>query len=487
MESVDTKTANPIFLGHLSDELEKLFNAGKTAFETGAVSEVKDIDGMGTHILNTDEEKYSAIQLLETIFNFKGVAINEVYKIRGVKMQVDGREVSFPICLPMSKLEALADKASFLESKLSDMGLKFPAQLFQFQSKYKGQNLPGRDFPPPKPQPLEMSDEDYEKYLEQHYKSHGVEKVSDGAAFRQPYPNEKINYREANEEKEGYTNEYFQETLAVHAKGKGETTKAETGKKIKVVATSVKKPTLKEKDKVRNSINWEKVGSFVIKAAAIAGGVYLAGTIFGVNPLGVGMLAVAGASYAVARYIKKRREIAKAKEKLAAEEAEKAREAAEKEAEKAKEKEKEKDKGKAGEGPVVEPPKVDPPKTDPTKRAPGGDTGGTPSGSDPTPPVGPTGKDDDSKPVYNHEDMLLAEEEIGLDATEFARIDSELAIVYNEIQALMGSSDPKDADRLRDLQANLQAKLNERLELTRRLMDRQERLMEDIGISRRSR
>ena len=459
METYDTSKVNKKLNDRINKEIEKMFDAGKTAHDLSAKADIKNIDGIGKYILAEDEEKYDALQRFSELIRFKNVPANELFVINGLKMTIDGREIAMPLVLPLNKLEVLSEQAEYLERKLKDYGIKFPSQLFQFQKKYKKENLPGKDYPPPKPQQFGMSDEDYEKYLESYYKNHGVEKKDDGIAFREPYPHERINYRDGNEEQEDFTNEHFTRLHLIHARGKGESKPAPIGERIRVVASSVRKPSLKDgDDKVKASINWDKVTSIVLKTAALAIGVVGAMAILKPGPITTTLIVTAVAAAALGRFIRRinarRKNLAKAEEKPERPTPSRPEEAGTKS--KTKTKEKDKSSSDRTKGDADEPA--------PTRTAPDGG----------------------SRRKYNHEDMVLAEEEIGLDATEFNRIDSELNAIYQKIQKLMSSTDSKDAEELRNLQALLEEKLNERLELTNRLMDRQERLLDDIGVPRRA-
>ena len=466
METYDTSKVNKKINERINKEIEKMFDAGKTAHELSAKADIKDIDGIGKYILADDEEKYDALQRLSELIRFKNVPANELFKIDGLKMNVDGKEVAMPLVLPLSKFEVLSEQAEYLEKKLKDFNLKFPSELFRFQKRYKKENLPGKDYPPPKPQQFEMSDEDYEKYLETYYKNHGVEKKEDGIAFRMPYPHEKIDYREGNEEKEDFTNEHFSKLHIIHARGRGETKSAPIGERIKVIATSVRKPSLKDgDDKVKASINWDKISSIVFKTVAISAGVIGAMALLKPGPITTTLIVSALGAAALGRYIAKVSRRRKYARRRAEKEEEEEKSAPSKPAEeKAKTKEKEKERTSS------ERTRTTSDEPEPTKTK-----------------IAPSPKESSRTRTYNHEDMLLAEEEIGLDATEFNRIDSELNTIYQKVQKLMSSSDPKDAEELRDLQEQLEEKINERLELTNRLMERQERLLEDIGVPSRSR
>lgn len=459
METYDTSKVNAKLINAITKEIEELFKIGKSTHDLGKDDDLKDIDGIGKYILLTDEEKYDALQRLGELTKFKNVTGDKLYKLNGLTMKIGGKNTTIPLILPIDKFEKLAEQAEFLEHKLKDLNLKFPSQLFQFKKEYKGKNMPGKDFQPPLPQSFEMSDEEYEKYLETYYKTHGVDKKPDGIAFREPYPHERINYREGNEEKEEFTNEYFSDQHKKHAKGKGKATPAPVGERIKVTASSVKYPSRKEeKDKVTNSINWAKISSIVIKTAAIAAGVVAAGTILRVGPASTILIASAAGAYALGRWIRKTR----LKNKIVSKDREK-----DKEEEKIKEK---------GEAPVVTK----------TKEKEKEHTEEKPTKDHPAEP--PKAKESKKKEAkYNHDDMVLAEEEIGLDAVEFNRIDTQINAIYAEVQKLMASSSAADVPRLKELQEVLEQLINERLELTQRLMERQERLMDDIGLPRKSR
>ena len=505
MEQLNTLEANKRLREILDEELQELLEAGRITKESDTPDGIKILDpDSGECILEDDEDKYNALNLLQELTDFDKTPANEIYEFPGMSLN----DETMKLRIPKGKVEKLAELGKRLESDLSYIGLKFPTQLYQFTKENKGQNLPGKDFPAPLPKTVEMSNSEYETYLEEYYKTHGIEKEADEAAFRRQYPHEKIDYSEANEEKKGFANEYYTEQVAEHAKGKGETTKAPVGEKIRVVAKSLKRPNIFDcKDRVEGTQKWQKVESFVIKTAAIAAGLGVAGMLAWYNP-GFLVLGAGAAAFALVRYIKKRRErkrrlareLEEEEEKKeaeeAVEEAKKKEKELEKDKDKGEDKDKEKDKGTPGDkkpedkktdGTPGDKKPEDKPgekKTEPTKKSTGG-TDGVPGGTDGK-AGGTDGKPEDKTsdtPSFEALDFSLAEEELGMDQVEYMRINSEIRVLAQEVDILLKTGTPADKERLKELQDQLAAKLAERLNITYRLMNRQEKLLDDAGIT----
>ncbi len=513
METFDAEKANKVLFDLLSNELKFLTDrAGKIA-ESDVKEGIKVIDPyLGIRILESDEPKYDALVRLQEVLKFKDEPANKLYEFPGMLFQ--GKKTTLVLPADKDKLQKIADMAPYFEKELKYLGVRFPSQLFQFKKENIGQNMPGKDYPPPIPKTVEMAYDEYEKYLQLYYKDHGVEKEADEAAFRKPYPHERIDFRDPTIEKEGFTNEYYAEQLKKHAEGKGKTIPAPVDKKIKVTAKSLRRPNIfNTDDRVENEQVWSKVESFVIKAVGVAAGVAAVGFVASYNPA-VLVLAGAAGVYALGRYLskkqkrKKQQELKKAKQERDKAEAE--------EAEKEKEKEKEKDKDK-GEEPT--PTKTDttpgltPGGTTPTGPTPGGTTPGgttptgpTPTGTTPggttpgdTTPTGPTptgttpsgttpggttpGGTTPSSPIkVTNVDLINAETELSMDQLEYFRISGEINLIVSQVQELLKSKNPDDRDKLRDLQEQLETKYRERMQMLYVLMGRQSKMFDDIGV-----
>lgn len=486
MEKFSAESANKVLYETLANEVESIVKKAERISASDVSEGIKVIDpDLGIRILESDEEKYNALIRLQEILKFKDAPANKLYEIPG--MTINGTTIN--LVVHRDNIGKIADMGKYFERELSFLGVKFPAQLYQFKKEYKGQNLPGKDYPAPEPKTMEMTEADYEKYLEQYYKSHGTAKEEDEASYRKPYPHEKIDYKTANAEKDGYTNEYYQAQLKKHAEGKGTTKKAEVGKKIKVTATSVKRPNIfNAKDQVEGTQKWQKIESFVIKAAGIAAGVAGIGFLVSYNP-GLLVLGAGAGAFALVRYIKKRHD-RNVRRKLIEEqeEYERKKKEAEEAEKKAKEKEKEKE-HEAPEGPVVEPTTTPGPVKPEPKKTPepkGGKGGGTkePKPSKPKNPTTRTPKDSPSgsSSTVDLDALALAEQELGMDQAEFTRINSEINAIVIEVQELLRSTNPADKERLIELQAQLGMKYQERMQIIYILMQRQDRMFDDIGV-----
>ena len=368
METFDADKINKELYETLANEIEGMCKKAERISESDVREGIKVIDPIaGIRILESDETKYDALVRLQEVLKFKNIPSNNIYEFPGMKL--NGKSIT--LFVNKDKVGRLADMGEYFERELSYLGLKFPTQLYQFKKENLGQKLPGKDYPAPEPKTKEMTNAEYEKYLEDYYSTHGINKEADEAAFRRPYPHEKINYQEGNVEKEGFTNEYYSEELKRHAEGKGTTIKAPVGERIKVTNKTLKRPALfDQEDRVVNSQKWSKVGSFVIKSAAFAAGVAGAFWLAHQAPILLGV-AAAGVGIAVGRYLLKLSKRKKSELKEAERERRRKEREAREAAEKAKTKEKEKDKGEA--------PGLNPPTT-PT-RTPGGTS---------TPPTTPT-------------------------------------------------------------------------------------------------
>ena len=472
METFDADKINKFLFDTLANEIEEMCNKADKIADSGVTEGIKVIDSdLGIRILEADDAKFDALLRLQEILKFKDVKENELYEFPGMKL----KGTNITLYVPIKKVEKVAEMGEYFEKELSDIGLKFPTQIYQFKKENKGKNLPGKDFPPPVPKTKEMTSEQYEKYLEEYYKGHGIVKEEDVTSFRRPYTHEKINYQEGNKEKDGFTNEYYTEELRKHAEGKGKTTPAPVGRRIKVTAKSKKRPNIfNTEDKVEAERNWSKISSFALKVAAVGAGVAV-GTFAVIHYPGLIALGAVGAGVAIGRYIRKKIDQKEERKKEADRERRK-RERGIEDPGKGKEKEKEK-----GTSPGVTPTPEPTPSTGPDHKpepTPGTDPGRTPSKTREEPTTNPN-----PPRTFNDEDLIIAEQELGMDQEEFIRLDREIETIVREVQILLRSTNPDDKDRLRELQEALAIKYNERLTIIYQLMSRQERMLDDIGIS----
>ena len=531
MKTYNTNSANPTLTTIIKGKYNELLKNGQLHYDNLGDEGVKEV-GKNAYIEDADEDKYNALNLLYSLISIKEeLPAHSLYEFPGLTM--NGQKMK--LVIPVTKAFEMADKAKYLEEKLSDYGLKFPAQLYQLSSAYRGKTMPGKDFPPPVPKTMDKSDAEYEKYVEEFYKAHGIEKVSDGLAFRKPYEHEQIDYSKGDQKDPNYTNEYYQDQLERHAKGKGKTISAKIGEKLKVRLKSLASPELKmQGDKVVTSLNWQKIKSNSIKIAAVGAGVVGAAILLNSNPLAAAMIGTAFGIGALTRYVRKKLRERKTIRRLEAEEAKQKQQEANREKAKAKAKSKEAGSAdlsdmfkKAFEpgGPRVKSTTKSNP-TPGTPPKPGTTTTGTADLSDmfkkafdksnpepgikPNPPVTPVGNNGGngggknstpvSEPVindpvntdedlaYDLEGLALAEEDLSLDNTEFNLVNSNITLLraqITELEAKASTEEEKQAlHALKEQEVEL---LERRLEIAKILVAKQQILLDNLNQSARKR
>jgi len=472
MKKFSTNSANPTLISIIRDKLNEMLAAGKISFENLGAEGVKEV-GRNAYIDEQDEEKYNAMRLLQSFIYFKNdMDASVLYEFSGFSM--NGQKMR--LVVPIVKASELADKAKYIEETLSDYGVKFPTQLYQLSKENRGKNLPGKDFPPPIPKTMDTTDEQYEKYLEEFYKQHGVEKKSDGLAFRVPYPHEQVEYGTTNDFNPGYMNEQYREQLEIHAKGKGKTISAPVGEKLKVRIKSLADPELKaEGDKVKSSIKWQKIKSNVLKVAAVGAGVVGATVLLNANPIGLAMLGTAVGIGALARYVRNKYRKKKIEAQVKAE-----AELKERQAENRKKREEEKAKEKAKEEPTAG---VKPPVS--TTTTPVDDKKGS-TASDAPISTDPVTEDDDLE--YDLEALALAEDDLRLDNEDFILVNNELMLTKAQIAAREGKAVTEEEKKeLHDLKAKEIELMKRRLELAKIMVGKQQIMLDNFEHSARKR
>ncbi len=514
MANYNYESANGQVLKIIREKIEGFLKVGENAYNNGLTDSLVAIDETNSfYVLESDYENYGAANDFRTLLEFRGTYANtQLYEIPGMKV---GKKV-FPLIIPIEQAGVIAEKAHNIEKKLAFMGVKFPSQLYQLLPKYKGENLPGKDFPPPEPKVFSQTEAEYEKYLEEYYKAHGVDKSSDDTAFRLPYPHERINYGRGNKENAKYTNEYYDDQFVKAAKGKGTTVEAPVGSKIKVTAVEASDPTLgKDADQVKTKIHFGKVKSAALKIAAIGFGVVGAAALLHATPTGIAIVATAAATFALTRYLMKKYRLAKAKRKKGKDGEEEIEiEIPGEEPTKGIGKDKEHedpgiDKG-LGENPTgptpVVPTATDPGKgtgatpTNPRPTDPAKGTGATPttprkpssrkpSGSKPKGPAKPTGTTPvEPKPLgYDPNKVYDGEQELAFDNEAFRQINGEITQILIQLEPIKDTTDPAMKPNLVELNNRLRELYKQRLELIERIMSRQQIIMEDMGLSSKKR
>ncbi len=170
----------------------------------------------GVYIKRENEEEYSDLQELLAFLSFDETLDNEIYDIPGVEIGLGNDAKKVRIAVKKDNITRIADKAADFERRFaSTLGLKFPSEIYQLQSRYINENLPGKDFPAPEPKLVSEQPQDYERRIEEYYNSHNVNKEMDEAGqIRKPYIHETIDYRQDNAIVDGYASDSYTAHMA---------------------------------------------------------------------------------------------------------------------------------------------------------------------------------------------------------------------------------------------------------------------------------
>lgn len=151
-----------------------------------------------------DDEKITIINELANYFNFDKFDAHETFEIPGVQLK-NGKFIK--IYVKEEDITNIADKAEKYEKTL---GIKFPAQIYQFQTKHLGETIPGTNTPVPRPKLMSETNNQYEEYLKTIYANEGISvKAAPDNIGRNPYPHEQINYKKTNKVNYDYYSEYY--------------------------------------------------------------------------------------------------------------------------------------------------------------------------------------------------------------------------------------------------------------------------------------
>lgn len=152
-----------------------------------------------------EQEEINLINELANYLNFDKFNAHETFEIiPGVQLN-NGKFIRFFI--KEEDITNLADKAEKYEKAL---GIRFPAQVYQFQTKNLDEKIPGTNTPIPRPKLVAETNNQYEEYLKSIYKNEGISvKAAPDNIGRSPYPHEQINFKKTNKVNSDYYSEYF--------------------------------------------------------------------------------------------------------------------------------------------------------------------------------------------------------------------------------------------------------------------------------------
>ncbi len=198
------KIRNSRILNVINTEFENILNEANTN-STQFTNDT--IEKNGVRIKADDEEKYDAIVKLKNYLEHRSMIPESTYVIPGIEYTEGGRKVLGVITLPRSDAQKLAEEAEYFERLL---GIKFPAQVYQLKNEYRDSKVPGYDMPIPEPRLLSETNEEYEERLREAYEAvnHTPTNIAD-TEIRNPYPHERVNYRESDELNDNYESDYY--------------------------------------------------------------------------------------------------------------------------------------------------------------------------------------------------------------------------------------------------------------------------------------
>lgn len=165
-------------------------------------------------IFKDNQEKYDAIlEMLNIFLNFDETPENELYLFTGVSFKDGPSTKKVSLTISKEKATYLADNAKKYEDIFGDsLGIKFPTDLYQLQTKYSQTTLPGKDFPPPEPRLASEQPDEYEARIREYYETEGVTvDVDQNTGLRRAYPHETIDYRTDNTQRNDFTSESYNE------------------------------------------------------------------------------------------------------------------------------------------------------------------------------------------------------------------------------------------------------------------------------------
>ena len=156
-------------------------------------------DGSSEDIYVTakDKEAYDKINYVKEILDFGEFELSQVYDLVGGKIKSNGTSSAFRLYLPVVEAPSLVER--IINSGISEViDIEFPQEFYRLHSYFKDDEakLPESDMEVPRPKKGDETIEEYEQFLEEEYKKHGIEKTQDaGTNWRMPYPHEKVDYK----------------------------------------------------------------------------------------------------------------------------------------------------------------------------------------------------------------------------------------------------------------------------------------------------
>ncbi len=226
--NINGKELNKKFINAIKRRRKKLFEGAQPFIESSNADEIVEKIDDDNYIKKEDKEEYDILMTLLTYVEFDKEPAENTYEFKGLEYK-SGKKTTNRTSIFVSKENALkiSKLANDYEDKLKrsnsnpedlKMSIKFPVELLML--KYSGNNMPGLDYAAPEPKTAAQTNEEYEAGLESYYSGHGVAKTeSETIEFREPYPHEKVNYREeppvmTNVVQNGYYNETTRELAA---------------------------------------------------------------------------------------------------------------------------------------------------------------------------------------------------------------------------------------------------------------------------------
>ncbi len=200
---INGKELNKEFIKSITKRVTQLFEDARLFSEQANAEEIVEKIDDKKFIKKEDKEEYNILMTLLAYLEYEKEPAENTYEFKGLEYTegIDTKKTTIYVskenALKISKL------ANDYESKLArsnnpedhKMSIKFPVELLLL--KYKGTNMPGLDYEAPEPKTADQTDVEYEEGLETYYNGHGIDKTDNETIdFREPYPHEKINYRE---------------------------------------------------------------------------------------------------------------------------------------------------------------------------------------------------------------------------------------------------------------------------------------------------
>lgn len=209
-EERDGKIKNYKLLAFIKVRLDGILESGKT--NSANFTNTIPLDSEGNRILEDDKDTYDEIMNMRNYLERSPLVPEETYVIPGFTLyDENGRKTLATIYVPKSEAKRMAQnlvgKEQFYHDKL---GIDFPAQVYQLQSKYDDSKIPGTDISVPEPRLMSESPEEYEERLERIYHSAGIDKeLIPDTNIREPYPHEKVDYSQSDEVSNGFQSRYY--------------------------------------------------------------------------------------------------------------------------------------------------------------------------------------------------------------------------------------------------------------------------------------